>query len=170
MECKKVEKLLSDYTDKSLRADILLEVEKHLAECPNCANYLNAMNKLNGLIKLKVKEKPAEGYFENYRARLESRLKGHTGKEGIILRRLFNGRRRADIFIPRFSSAFSAVLILLMIFVNSLLYVQIRQIASIQSVLSERQYAIQKEMSRYLTKTDKKVILQNLNSIDNNDF
>jgi anti-sigma factor RsiW len=149
VKCEKVEKLLSNYLDNSLKEAHRNEVKEHLAKCRKCRENLNIMSKIDNLVKLKVKEKPSKEYWEDYWPRLEGRL------DRTMTPQLSGNRRWTNLFIPRFSSAFSGILIALLILVNALLYMNIRQLTSLQSILNERQERMQKELSVYLTKFDK---------------
>lgn len=159
MNCRNVERLLSKYLDNSLDMSERQKLEMHLDVCTKCADNLKSMMKVDNLLKLKLKEKPTKEYFENYWTKLKSRLTEYPTENRTMVPRRFNDGRWSNLFTPRFSSAFSGILIVLLILVNGLLYVQIRQVTSLQTVLAERQEEMQKEISRYLTKTHNKVII-----------
>ena len=40
LSCQEVVALASDYLDAALAADLMAAVERHLAICPNCPNYV----------------------------------------------------------------------------------------------------------------------------------
>jgi hypothetical protein len=157
MNCRRIERLLSAYIDSTLKADSMAQIKTHLAGCEKCSNELNAMMKVGQLLKLRTKETPSKEYFENYWSRLESKLDRTKALQPS------KNRRRANLFIPKFSPAFSGILIALLILVNGFLYMNIQQLTLLQSALCERQEEMQKEIFRYLTKSDNKVILLNLN-------
>jgi anti-sigma factor RsiW len=43
MDCKKLVELISDYVDHELDADSVLELEKHIEECPNCRLFISSL-------------------------------------------------------------------------------------------------------------------------------
>ena len=46
MECKKVQdRLITEYVDKELSSDENAEVERHLTECPDCREFLGAVQR-----------------------------------------------------------------------------------------------------------------------------
>jgi anti-sigma factor RsiW len=156
MKCRKVKRLLSDYLDNSLKSKYTERMKQHLSQCSDCADTFNSMKKADKLLKLKIKEKPSEEYWENYLARLDNRL------DKTIAFQEPKEEKRPNILIPKFSPAFSGVLIALLILINGILYIQIREISSLQTTLSKQQEYLQKEISRYLTKSKGEVILLNL--------
>lgn len=155
MDCRKVERLLSDYLNNSLKDRYMDKIKQHLAQCERCTDTFNAMKKIDNLLKLKIKEKPHKEYWQNYWTKLEDRLDNNTTPQQVKNTRLLNPP------LPKFSPAFSGILIALLILVNSLLYVKIQQITSLQSALNKQQEQMQKEISRYLTKSKGEAILLN---------
>ncbi len=155
MECKKVERLLSSYLDNSLKITYRDEIKEHLAKCQKCMNELNTMTKIDSLIKLKVKEKPSKEYWESYWGKLKSKL-----DRTMIPRLSENNRRLFNLsFPPKFSSAFSGILIALLILMNGFLYMSIRELTSSIVTISKGEEKIQKQFIGCLTGLDKSVVI-----------
>lgn len=158
MNCRNVERLLSSYLalnqsnldsglDNSLTDAYRDEVKEHLAKCENCKNYLDTITEIDNLVKLKVKEKPSKEYWENYWRRLESKL------YRTVTARLSENRRLSNFFLPtRFSSAFSGVIIALLILVNGLLYINIQELKSSMMTIAAQE-KIENELYRNLARS-----------------
>ena len=134
MECKKVERLLSSYLDNLLNIADRDEIKCHLAKCQKCMDCYYAMAKIDNLIKLKVKEKPSEEYWENYWGKLESKLLDRT-----MILQLSENRSSFNRFIPKFAFALNGILIALLIFVSGLLHIRPQEMKLFQYLHEEMQ-------------------------------
>lgn len=143
MECKKVERLLSDYLDNSLRVTDRDAIKEHLAKCRKCTDCYYAMAKIDGLIKLKAKEKPSKEYWESYWGKLESKLLDRTRTS-----QLSENRKLFNLFFtpPKFAFALNGILIALLIFVSGLLQIRTQEMKLFQSLHEE----MQQQISRHL--------------------
>lgn len=137
MKCKKVERLLSSYLDNSLNIINRDEVKKHLAECQKCMDCLNTMTNIDNLIKLKIKEKPSQEYWESYWSKLESKLLDRT-----MVPQPSQNRRLFNRFIPKFAFALNGILIALLIFVSGLLHIRTQEVKLFQYLHEEMQQQI----------------------------
>lgn len=155
MECEKVERLLSSYLDNPLKITYRDEIKEHLAKCQKCMNELNTMTKIDSLIKLKVKEKPSKEYWESYWGKLKPKL------DRTMVPQQAENRRLRNLFFspPKFSSAFSGILIALLILMNGFLYMSIRELTSSIVTISRGEEEMQKQFIGCLTGLDKSLII-----------
>jgi hypothetical protein len=162
MKCDKVKRLLSDYLDNSLEESCKSEIKAHLGECRQCLDSFNTTKKVDNLLKLEQGEKPSEEYFENYWQKLRDKLQRKAAL------RLAEGKRRFGFFqLPRFSPAFSAVMIAALIFVNGFLYARVQELSSSVLALSKGEEEMQRQFSRFLTKAEKQDNITYLKIIEN---
>ena len=158
MKCKQVEKMLSSYLGNSLKVTYRDAIKEHLAECGKCMNCLNTMTKLDNLLKLKVKEKPSNEYWESYWSRLESKL------TRTMPQQLSENGSSFNRFIPKFAFAFNGILIAVVIFLSGILYVHSQQIKLLQSVQEETERQICRYLFQLTTKVNAEPDAQMLDS------
>ncbi len=137
-----------------------MKLRNHLDTCQKCAESLNTMAKIDNLIKLKVKEKPSKEYWESYWRKLESKL------DRTMIPQLSENRRLFNFLIPsKFASAFSGILIALLILFNGFLYMRIQELTSSIITISKGEEEMQKQFSRFLTQLKKEEDLTYLQKV-----
>jgi anti-sigma factor RsiW len=77
MRCTNAQPLLSEYIDNALSARATFEVEKHLADCHECARALNEMRRTVDL----VAQGPRFEVSGDFMDRLEARLRDLTPRQ-----------------------------------------------------------------------------------------
>ena len=136
MNCERIERMLSDYLDNSLKASEKKEVEAHLAKCQKCMHYLETITKVDNLIKLKTKEEPSKKYWDSY----WSRLKGKLERTPATLQPDSSPSKNRNpfyLFVPRVSLALNMVLIALVILTAGFLYRNSQQLKSLRVAIIE---------------------------------
>jgi anti-sigma factor (TIGR02949 family) len=157
MDCRKVDKLLSQYLDNSLDVSCKDKIKSHLDGCKECMSEFNAMAKVDELIKLKAKETPSREYFKNYWQRLKSKLDKND------VQQLPKDRIFLNPFFTRVAFAFNGILIVFLIFLGSLLYVHSQRIRSLELVQEETQKVWYQYLSHLRTKIG---VMGNMQTID----
>lgn len=76
MNCRRASKLLSNYLDENLKPNLQKELESHLEGCTTCSSELVSLQKVEKLLRLKVKEHPSAQYWESFWPRISKRLEG----------------------------------------------------------------------------------------------
>ncbi|TZE80638.1 anti-sigma factor family protein [Calorimonas adulescens] len=64
MRCDEVEKLLSEYMDRVLDEETMLEIEQHIDACPDCIKIYDEMTEERRLIGLMAGIGPSAGFTE----------------------------------------------------------------------------------------------------------
>ncbi len=160
LDCRKVNKLLSQYLDNSLDMDCRNKIKNHLKMCKLCMSELNSMGKIDGLIKLKAKETPSKEYFENYLRRLKNKF------EGTVVSQNVGNREFKNPFFTKIAFAFNGILIVFLIFLGTLLYIHSQRIKSLEIAQEETQ----KLWCQYLSHLRTKIfVTENMPSIDKNE-
>jgi len=64
MNCQKIKKLLNSYIDKTLDADISIQIDEHLKSCPTCNKEYQSIKKLiTSLDSLSIQPAPVPADF-----------------------------------------------------------------------------------------------------------
>lgn len=75
-DCRRLLGSLSDFVDGDLEAEICAEIERHLAECPDCRVVVDTLRKTIYLYRAASQESsPPEGVRDRLFRRLELELK-----------------------------------------------------------------------------------------------
>jgi len=75
-DCRRLLGSLSDFVDGELEAEICAEIERHLAECPDCRVVVDTLRKTIYLYHVSSQEtSPPEGVRDRLFRRLELELK-----------------------------------------------------------------------------------------------
>lgn len=74
-ECSRLLSLLSDYLDGRLRADVRLDLERHLSGCPECAAFVGTFRSTVSLLQSLSEQDLPEELRLRLRAFLDDRCK-----------------------------------------------------------------------------------------------
>src|SRR5579871_2609263 len=83
-ECRHVRELLSDYLDNTLAARRVLEVERHLADCPDCAALVREMEATVHLLRTAETYDTSDDFMVKLHARLDGLAPEPTQSRSVL--------------------------------------------------------------------------------------
>ena len=66
MTCETAQRWFSGHIDDTIEDVLKSDLEKHLKNCPGCAQYLAEFKKIDRIMKLKQDEQPNQCYWNSY--------------------------------------------------------------------------------------------------------